>query len=114
MSPTNSQEIITKQGDKIMKWGFPFTNLMINIRSESNAFMSERNTNRCLVPVDGFYEWKKEGSKKLPYFIKADSIFYLGGIYQQINGEYHYCIMTTEVAPKLAFVHNRMPVNTHN
>ncbi|XP_020107071.1 uncharacterized protein LOC109723198 isoform X2 [Ananas comosus] len=66
-----------------MKWGLvpsftkktdkPDHYKMFNARSESikekTSFRRLLPTNRCLVAVEGFYEWKKDGSKKQPYYI---------------------------------------------
>ncbi|MQL77500.1 hypothetical protein Taro_009910 [Colocasia esculenta] len=66
-----------------MKWGLvpsftkksdkPGHYRMFNARSESIAekasFRQLLPKNRCLVAVEGFYEWKKDGSKKQPYYI---------------------------------------------
>ncbi|XP_058093534.1 uncharacterized protein LOC131239712 isoform X2 [Magnolia sinica] len=66
-----------------MKWGLipSFTKKiekpdhfrMFNARSESicekPSFRRLVPNNRCLVAVDGFYEWKKDGSKRQPYYI---------------------------------------------
>lgn len=66
-----------------MKWGLvpSFTGKtekpdhfrMFNARSESvkekASFRRLIPKNRCLVAVEGFYEWKKDGSKKQPYYI---------------------------------------------
>jgi len=47
---------------------------MINARSETAAtkptFRKPLLERRCLILADGFYEWKREGSRKQPYYIK--------------------------------------------
>jgi putative SOS response-associated peptidase YedK len=67
-----------------MRWGFipswakdPNSGpLLINARSETAAekpaFRSAFKNSRCLIPVDGFYEWKKTGAKKQPYHIRRE------------------------------------------
>jgi putative SOS response-associated peptidase YedK len=52
--------------------------IIINIRKETltekSTFTSLFKTNRCIIPMDGFFEWKKEGNSSLPYYFKmADS-----------------------------------------
>ena len=48
--------------------------LLINARGESvlekPAFRNAMKRRRCLFPADGFYEWKREGEKKQPYFVR--------------------------------------------
>jgi putative SOS response-associated peptidase YedK len=51
--------------------------LLINARAEGIAdkpsFRAAIRRRRCLVPADGFYEWRREGKSKRPYFIRARS-----------------------------------------
>ncbi|GAB4171761.1 MAG: SOS response-associated peptidase [Rhodocyclaceae bacterium] len=76
---------------------------------------------RCLIPVDGFYEWKREGGRKLPYYfrIAGEGTFTLGGIWESWSergaaGEgctLHTCaILTTAANEAMAPVHDRMPL----
>ena len=63
----------------MMRWGLipswaddpKIGSRMINARGETVAekpsFRKAFRSRRCLIPADGFYEWKKEGSKKQPY-----------------------------------------------
>jgi putative SOS response-associated peptidase YedK len=47
---------------------------MINARAETllekPSFKNLVPTRRCLVPADGFYEWRKEGNRKVPMWIR--------------------------------------------
>src|SRR5712672_2474102 len=49
--------------------------LLINARAEGIAekpsFRAAIRRRRCLIPADGFYEWRREGKLKRPYFIRA-------------------------------------------
>lgn len=63
---------------------------MMNARCEtltsSPVFRRLINTHRCLVLLEGFYEWKTELGGKQPYFIgpsacKADPVLYAAGLY---------------------------------
>lgn len=88
---------------------------------EKPSFRSAIITKRCLVPVDGFFEWRHEGDKNYPYHIRMldRSVFALAGIWdiwqnpetgQIVNT---FCIITTEANELLAKIHNtkkRMPV----
>jgi putative SOS response-associated peptidase YedK len=104
-----------------VKWGFvlgsgsgkPF--LSINARAEtvaSNpAFRGDFVKHRCLVPADGFYEWKKINSAKQPMFIhfRGDDLFCFAGLYH----EQTMTIITTEPNETMKPIHNRMPVILH-
>jgi len=98
-------------------------NRMINARAETAAtkpsFRSAMKYRRCLIPTDGFYEWKAiTGQKrKQPYFIrmKDESPFAFAGLWEhwQDPGGSEIdscCILTTEPNELMADIHNRMPV----
>ena len=94
---------------------------MINARAETlldrPAFRSAVQKNRCLVPASGFYEWKKEGARRVPFYIhlKTTPLFCFAGIYG-IGGDTGgraigtFTIITTEPNTLVAGLHDRMPV----
>jgi len=93
----------------------------INARAETLAekpmFHNLLKNKRCLIPASGFYEWKKEGTKKIPFYIhlKEEPLFAFAGLYDvwhDVSGETHltYTIITTEANDLVAHIHNRMPV----
>jgi len=72
---------------------------------------------RCLIPADGFYEWKQEGGRKQPVYIrmKDGEPFAFAGLWEHWEKPdqepIDSCvILTTEPNELLAQVHNRMPV----
>jgi putative SOS response-associated peptidase YedK len=94
---------------------------LINTRSETvatkPAFRKIFSKKRCLIPADGFYEWRKQDTGKQPMRIvlKSRSLFGLAGIYEtwtNPNGvTISSCsILTTEPNELMASIHNRMPV----
>lgn len=112
-----------------MKWGLipswakdpAIGNRMINARSETVAdkpsFRSPFKKNRCLIPADGFYEWKKEGKAKQPYYIrmKSGEVFTFAGLWSHWKSpdgsEVVSCtILTTGPNPLMQPIHDRMPV----
>ncbi|MBU0615324.1 MAG: SOS response-associated peptidase [Nanoarchaeota archaeon] len=89
---------------------------MINARAET---LLERNTykgpfkyHRCLIPADGFYEWKKVGSKKIPFRItmKDNGLFAFAGLYDTWKDMISFTIITTQPNSLLKPIHDRMPV----
>ncbi len=93
---------------------------MINARSETAAekpsFRAAFKYRRCIVPADGFYEWKKENGGKQPYLIalKSGAVFGIAGLWERWEREgsvIESCtLLTTGPNELLASVHNRMPV----
>ena len=94
---------------------------MINARAETvatkPAFRSAFRYRRCLVPADGFYEWRKQGARKQPYpMCLADGApFTFAGLWEHWTGPDGYVIQSftivvTEANELRRPIHNRMPV----
>uniref|UniRef100_A0A1D2AAI6 Embryonic stem cell-specific 5-hydroxymethylcytosine-binding protein n=1 Tax=Auxenochlorella protothecoides TaxID=3075 RepID=A0A1D2AAI6_AUXPR len=94
---------------------------MFNARSETLAekptFQRLLSRQRCLVPVAGFYEWKKEArSAKQPYYVHFEGgrpmvMAGLWDTWQAQEGPMStYTILTTDSGPRLGWLHDRMPV----
>jgi putative SOS response-associated peptidase YedK len=93
----------------------------INARAESAAdrpaFREAMRRRRCLIPADGFYEWKRAGKEKVPYCftLADDAVFGFAGLWERWRspqGEaVESCtILTTEANVLVRDVHDRMPV----
>lgn len=94
---------------------------LVNARSETlmekPSFRAAFQARRCLVPADGFYEWKTVNGKKQPmYFTMKDSApFALAGLWERWEGPDgtridSFALLTTEPNAVVADVHDRMPV----
>jgi len=94
-------------------------NRMINAKAETLAekpsFKQALQKRRCLIPADGFYEWKKDGKAKQPLYIrkKDESLFAFAGLWEEWSppgGEtLRTCtIITTEPNELLSTIHHRM------
>jgi putative SOS response-associated peptidase YedK len=95
-------------------------NRMINARAESlaekPAFRTAFRRRRCLIPADGFYEWRKQGKRKTPMYVrmKSHQPFAFAGLWEvwrsPDGSEVPSCtIITTEPNELLKDIHNRMP-----
>ena len=98
-------------------------NRMINARAETLAekpsFRAAFRRRRCLIPADGFYEWRQEpGQKrKTPMFIRLESgqPFALAGLWESWHAPdgsniLSCTIITTQPNDLVEKIHNRMPV----
>lgn len=94
---------------------------MINARAETvhekPSFKKPFRSQRCLIPADGFFEWKKTEGSKTPCYIrmKSGKPFAFAGLWEKWSPQgqdpIHSCtIITTSPNPLLADIHNRMPV----
>ena len=131
VAPSHFHPVITQSDPRMIhlyRWGLvPFWAKdpkigykMINARKETllekPAFREAVKTRRCLIPIDGFYEWKKSGKKKTPFRIvptntKVVSLAGLCETWKQPDGEtlHTFTIITHEANDKIAPIHNRMP-----
>lgn len=106
-----------KQADEIKR-------MTLNARADTifqkPSFREPIMRKRCLVPSTGYFEWRHEGDKKIPYyiFLKDEEIFSMAGIYDtwldKSTGEVisTFSIITTEANPLTDYIHNtkhRMP-----
>lgn len=134
IAPGQSAPVVVRGRSRIlrsMRWGLipagseseAVGYKMINARSETaaekRAFREAFHRRRCLVPADGFYEWKRASDRKTktPYrfVLKSGGLFAFAGLWElwrDAEGEevFSFTILTTEPNPRVAPVHNRMPV----
>jgi|CXWL01.1.fsa_nt_gi putative SOS response-associated peptidase YedK len=93
----------------------------VNARGETvmtlATFRDSFAKRRCLVPVDGFYEWKHSGRQALPFHVhrRSNGLFTLGGIWDNWrapNGAQvvSFSIITTPPVPPVNELHDRMPL----
>ena len=94
---------------------------LINARAETinekPSFKSALQSRRCLIIADGFYEWKNDGKKKIPYcfYLKSENPFGFAGLYESWlspeKKQVDTCtIITTEANEVVRPIHARMPV----
>jgi len=126
-APTMEMPVIIENQVVNMKWGLipswsqnkSFANNLINARCETllekPSFKNLVNTQRCIVPSNGFYEW--DPVSKLPYFVKpADSsLMNFCGLHTLWMDENRrpvntFTIITTKSNQVMSEIHHRMPV----
>jgi putative SOS response-associated peptidase YedK len=133
VAPTQGVAAVLSEGGErrleILRWGLipPWADdpqigsRMINARAETApekpSFRKAFRERRCLIPADGFYEWKRTNGSKQPYYIhmKDERSFAFAGLWESWNDNsgpaIRSCtILTTGPNALVAGVHNRMPV----
>lgn len=108
----------------IPSWAKARSSMQINARSETVfekiSFKEAYKQRRCLIPLNGYFEWEKDtqSKKSKPHFIVSASgdYFVFAGIYESwydnaLNESILTCaLLTTEPNEKIASLHDRMPV----
>ncbi len=131
VAPTHFHPVLTgekPQHFQYFKWGLiPYWaknstigNKMINSRIETilekPAFKQAIEQRRCIIPFDGFYEWKKIPSDKIPYRItlKNNELFSVAGIWEKWNAPsgdliHSFSVITQSSNDLIKDIHDRMP-----
>lgn len=98
----------------------PLINARVETLVEKASFRNALAKRRCLIPADGFYEWRTIGGKKCPVRIRltGERLFAFAGLYEDWkapDGNYlRSCtIVTVNGNEKLSGVHDRMPAILH-
>jgi putative SOS response-associated peptidase YedK len=134
VAPTQEVFAVRKTADSSglelvkLRWGLipawaenPKAALLVNARCETllekPSFREAFKKRRCLIPADGFFEWKQEDGRKQPYWIhRADGEpFTFAGIWERWTNDsgsvIESCaIVTTRANALLRPLHERMPV----
>jgi putative SOS response-associated peptidase YedK len=134
IAPTQQAPVVrvARSGEReivLLRWGLvPFWakdlsigQRQINARAESlatrSAFREAYRRRRCLVPVDGFYEWQRGGRRKQPYLCRmpGGGVFALAGLWERwrsAEGEVveTFTIVTADAVAPVRRLHDRMPV----
>ncbi len=133
VAPTQGVAAVLSEGGErrleILRWGLipPWADdpqigsRMVNARAETApekpSFRRAFRERRCLIPSDGFYEWKRTNGSKQPYYIhmKDERPFAFAGLWESWNDNggpaIRSCtILTTGPNALVAGVHDRMPV----
>jgi putative SOS response-associated peptidase YedK len=132
VAPTQVMPIVRLDSEGVrrldpLRWGLvphwakdtktSFFNARAETIAEKPSFKKAFQTRRCLVPADGFYEWKKRLEGKQPYFIrlKDERPFAFAGLWESWSDPAGksietFTIITTEANELMRPLHDRMPV----
>jgi len=108
---------------EMMRWGLvphwakeKKAPLMINARVETieakPAFRDAFHRRRCLVPADGFFEWKRDGKTPLPLYFHPEPrrVVAFAGIWTRAGETTSFAILTGPPNALVAPIHDRMPI----
>ena len=118
----NGRDVVALRWGLIPSWmkQAPKDARLINARADTVAvkpsFRAAFKRRRCLIPADGFYEWKKLDDRKQPYYIRSrdHKVFAFAGLWEhweREGGAVESCaIITTDANALMRPIHERMPV----
>ena len=125
--PARIREAVTMRWGLIPSWagdpamGMKLINARAETATEKPSFRKPFRERRCLVLADGYYEWKREGARKQPYYIrlKNERPFAFAGLWDRWDDgagkTIESCaVLTTKPNERLASIHDRMPVILHS
>jgi len=110
IAPAASALIVRPDGAALARWGLK--DKMHNARAETLgvklSFRHSYHRRRCLVPASGFYEWKRTGALRQPYYIypAAAELFAFAGLWEDET----FTVITTQANITIGAIHDRMPV----
>jgi putative SOS response-associated peptidase YedK len=118
-----ARDVDTMPWGLIPEWSPEFKMKFSTINARSEGVFESRLYNkavlqrRCIIPVSGFFEWKKEGTSKRPFkiFLKDSPIMSLAGIWTAWRAgtpeeQRSFSIVTTAANSFMEKIHDRMPV----
>ena len=132
--PTQAVPVVTaSSGRRLlapMRWGLvpawareagksaPMNNARAETVTGKPTFREAYRRRRCLVPMNGFYEWHRAGAQKTPYYIRMqdDELFAVAGLYEYRPGDttvapmMTFTVLTTAANALMQPIHDRMPV----
>jgi putative SOS response-associated peptidase YedK len=124
VSDNNNREIVPLHWGLIPSWakdmniGYKTSNARSETVATKPSYRSALKRRRCLIPTNGFYEWKRTEKHKQPYYIYREDkeAFALAGLWEKWEDPksdviIESCtIITTEANELMKPIHHRMPV----
>ena len=102
------------KGDDLKTWKQTTFNARIETAHEKPTFRIAWQSNRCLIPASGYYEWTGEKGKKQPHYVTVEQnvpVIFFAGLHSTLKDGTETCTILTRAAePEIADLHPRMPV----
>ena len=75
---------------------------------EKISFKKHIKIHRCVTVADGFYEWKRDGKEKTPFYFMRDDkkMIFIAGIF----ADNQFCLITEQASVNVSKIHERQPV----
>lgn len=89
--------------------GPPLFNARAETLQQKPSFRDAFRSQRCMIPMDGYYEWTTGPSGKAPQWITTGEVVWVAGLWSDGLGALSATMVTTDALPPLDTVHHRMP-----
>ncbi|MGP5557271.1 SOS response-associated peptidase [Corynebacterium flavescens] len=87
---------------------------LFNARAETvrskPSFRAAFKAQRCLIPMNGYYEWHDDGAGKAPYYVtRGEGLLWAAGLWEEGLERLSATIVTTAATPEMEWLHDRLP-----
>jgi putative SOS response-associated peptidase YedK len=124
IAPMSDVLIVRSGGAALARWGLvprraqdasigaKLNNARAETLNDRPAFRDAYFRRRCLIPANGFYEWKREGALKQPWYIRpaGDELFAFAGLWEKWRDLETCTVITAAANLAVGRIHDRMPV----
>jgi putative SOS response-associated peptidase YedK len=106
---------VEREGQRILtpaRWGLPVGGrVQVNLRAETSGRGRSRPEARCVLPVDGFYEWTGAPGQRRPIWFhrRGGGVLLLAAVRGATPEGQAFAVLTLPAAPPVDAVHDRMP-----
>ena len=110
IAPAAEVLVVRDDGPAIVRWqlGGKYHNLRADTVTQKPFWSEAYRKRRCLIPANGFYEWRRWGTRSQPYYLRPAQreLFAFAGLYERET----CAVLTTEANEAVRRIHDRMPV----
>ena len=124
IAPTSQVLVLKSTGAALVRWGLvprwakdpsigaKLNNARAETVAEKPSFRDAYRKRRCLIPANGFYEWRREAGRKQPFYVRPaqGELFAFAGLWESWRDLETCAILTTEANAVMRPIHDRMPV----
>lgn len=90
--------------------GLPLFNARAETVASKPSFRHAFKGQRCLIPMNGYYEWRQEKGGKQPYFVRAEEgLLWAAGLWDTGLDRLSATIITTAATEEMEWLHHRLP-----
>ena len=124
IAPASQVLIVRGGGASLARWGLvprwatdpsigaKLNNARAETIGQKPSFRDAYRERRCLIPANGFYEWRRGAARRQPYYVRPaeGELFAFAGLWERWQDLETCSIITTEANETVQPIHDRMPV----